>query len=279
MPQNAAGRETEPAVWVPTASGTMPAATAAAGPLEEPPGVCPSAWGLRVGGGRSKKANSVVCTLPTTTAPAARRAATIQASAPAGGASARVGLPAQVGSPATSITSLIATGMPCSRPRQRPASASASQAAASTRAEASVTRQNAWTSPSIAAIRARQRSTSALAVSPPLRSSAARPATRPGSATVGSSGGGSGRGRWDWDMPDHRPAAGRRQAGPRAAAAAARCFGHSGCGPKQVRWRRVGVTAGSRDGLSAAGAAGAAASRRAIAARCVNEAVGAGRSA
>ena len=36
-PQNAAGRMTEPFVWLPTASGTTPAATAAAEPMDEPP--------------------------------------------------------------------------------------------------------------------------------------------------------------------------------------------------------------------------------------------------
>ena len=34
----AAGRITEPLVWVPMAPGTMPQATAAAEPLDEPPG-------------------------------------------------------------------------------------------------------------------------------------------------------------------------------------------------------------------------------------------------
>ena len=38
-------------VWVPNASGTIPAATAAADPLDEPPGVWSSACGLRVGPG------------------------------------------------------------------------------------------------------------------------------------------------------------------------------------------------------------------------------------
>src|SRR5262245_2897431 len=38
-PQKAAGRITEPPVWVPSANGIMPAATAAAEPAEEPPGV------------------------------------------------------------------------------------------------------------------------------------------------------------------------------------------------------------------------------------------------
>ena len=38
-PQKAAGRMIEPTVCVPSASGTMPAATATAEPLDEPPGV------------------------------------------------------------------------------------------------------------------------------------------------------------------------------------------------------------------------------------------------
>lgn len=35
----------EPAVWLPKASGTMPQATAAAEPLEEPPVCAPSSTG------------------------------------------------------------------------------------------------------------------------------------------------------------------------------------------------------------------------------------------
>ena len=46
-----AGRITDPPVWVPSASGTMPAPTAAADPGREPPGVWPAWWGLRVRGG------------------------------------------------------------------------------------------------------------------------------------------------------------------------------------------------------------------------------------
>src|SRR3954454_13607007 len=38
-PQNEAGRITEPPVWVPRARGIMPAATAAAEPDDDPPGV------------------------------------------------------------------------------------------------------------------------------------------------------------------------------------------------------------------------------------------------
>ena len=124
MPQYAAGRLTEPAVCVPSASGTMPAATTAAGPALDPPGVWDRSCGLRVGGGPSKYANSVVCALPTNDG--------------AGGAQLRDdlrvdagcrrllagALPARVGKPATSITSLMATGMPCSGPRTLPAARS-----------------------------------------------------------------------------------------------------------------------------------------------------------
>ena len=48
MPQKAAGRTSEPAVCEPNASGTMPSATAAADPLDEPPGVASRSSGLRV---------------------------------------------------------------------------------------------------------------------------------------------------------------------------------------------------------------------------------------
>src|SRR5262245_49911241 len=80
IPQYAAGRSTEPTVWLPMASGTMPAATAAAEPLELPPGVCSRFQGLRVGAG-SMYANCVVCVLPRIAAPAALRRATAALSA------------------------------------------------------------------------------------------------------------------------------------------------------------------------------------------------------
>ena len=47
-PQKAAGRITEPLVWVPTAPGRNPMATAAAEPLDDPPGVWAGFHGLRV---------------------------------------------------------------------------------------------------------------------------------------------------------------------------------------------------------------------------------------
>ncbi len=70
----------EPAVCVAKAAGTMPLATAAAEPLDEPPGVWSVApCGLRVGPGW-KVANSVVTVLPISSAPALRLAATQAAS-------------------------------------------------------------------------------------------------------------------------------------------------------------------------------------------------------
>src|SRR5258707_7468046 len=50
-PQKAAGRMTEPPVWLPSESGSMPAATAAAEPDDDPPGVCAGLCGLRVPAG------------------------------------------------------------------------------------------------------------------------------------------------------------------------------------------------------------------------------------
>src|SRR5579863_3626301 len=62
-PQYDAGRMMEPAVCVPKASGAIPAAMAAADPLDEPPGVCAGLCGLAVFPG-VKQANSVVTVLP-----------------------------------------------------------------------------------------------------------------------------------------------------------------------------------------------------------------------
>src|SRR5215469_12844091 len=70
-PQKAAGRITEPPVCVPIASGTIKSATAAADPLDDPPGEKPGAYGLVVGPGWTL-ANSVDTVLPSKMPPAAR---------------------------------------------------------------------------------------------------------------------------------------------------------------------------------------------------------------
>src|ERR1700685_1818851 len=79
VPQKLAGRMVEPMTWVPSAALTMAAATDAAEPLDEPPGVCTVFQGLRVPRG-CDAANSVVTVLPTITAPASRSARTLAAS-------------------------------------------------------------------------------------------------------------------------------------------------------------------------------------------------------
>src|SRR3954465_6150056 len=77
--QKAAGRITEPAVCDPVAIGTMPAATAAAEPEDDPPGVCSRLCGLRVLP-VCWCANSVVTVLPRMMPPARRSIATVEAS-------------------------------------------------------------------------------------------------------------------------------------------------------------------------------------------------------
>src|SRR5207342_1788190 len=96
QPQNAAGRITDPTVWVPKASGTMKSPTAAAEPLEEPPGVCSGLCGLVVLPQGNRLANSVVTVLPKSTPPAARLSATHAASA-AGRLPLWIGEPYSVG--------------------------------------------------------------------------------------------------------------------------------------------------------------------------------------
>src|SRR6266567_349519 len=78
-PQYAAGLITEPPVWLPIAIGTMPAATPAAEPDDEPPGVWAGLRGLRVAAG-SRLANSVETVLPSLMPPARRTSVTMAAS-------------------------------------------------------------------------------------------------------------------------------------------------------------------------------------------------------
>src|SRR5258707_14648933 len=78
-PQKLAGLITEPPVCVPVAIGKKPAATPAADPDDEPPGVCARFLGLRVLPG-SRWANSVVTVLPSSVPPVRRISATSPAS-------------------------------------------------------------------------------------------------------------------------------------------------------------------------------------------------------
>jgi hypothetical protein len=109
-PQKLAGRRIEPPTWLPIATMAMPAATAAAEPEEEPPGVRAGSCGLVVGPA-TMSANSVVTALPTMTAPARRRAWAAAASRPVD-VPAKIGEPKPVGMSAVSMMSLSAIGMP-----------------------------------------------------------------------------------------------------------------------------------------------------------------------
>src|SRR3954471_7850192 len=102
-PQKEAGLTIEPPVCVPSAARHISVATAAALPLEEPPGVWLRFHGLRVGGG-SKQAHSVVTVLPSRIAPAFLSDLTIAASR-AAICPSRSGEPHFVGQPVTSMMS------------------------------------------------------------------------------------------------------------------------------------------------------------------------------
>ena len=76
-PQHAAGIRIEPPPSLPCATGSIPAATAAAAPPDEPPGVRSRSQGLRVaplwrGSVVGRIPNSGMFVVPTTTNPASR---------------------------------------------------------------------------------------------------------------------------------------------------------------------------------------------------------------
>ena len=123
---------TEPAVWVPSAAGTMPAATAAADPAEDPPDVWAALCGLHVVAG-VRSASSVVTVLPRMTAPAARRCETHAASFK-GRRPAKIGEPFSVGKSVVSKMSFTPIGTPCSGPVPLPDRKASSQALACARA-------------------------------------------------------------------------------------------------------------------------------------------------
>src|SRR5438445_12045833 len=114
MPQYDAGRIVEAPVWLARASGTMPAATAAAEPLDEPPGEYAGSCGLRVLP-EAPHANSVVTVLPMIRAPAPRSRA-ITAASRDGVRPACSGEPFSVGMSAVSMMSFTPIGTPWSGP-------------------------------------------------------------------------------------------------------------------------------------------------------------------
>ena len=134
----------------------MPAATAAADPPLDPPGMRPRSQGLRVilkpeFSVEEPIANSSMLSLPTITAPSALSRATTVASY--GGTNpARILEPQVVGTPAVHSTSLSATGIPVSG-RQLPDAIARSAASACRSASSAVTARKASTRGSTAAMR------------------------------------------------------------------------------------------------------------------------------
>ena len=162
----------EPAVWLPSAAGTMPSATAAAEPADDPPGVWARLRGLRVLAGVSS-ASSVVTVLPMMTAPALRRAATQVrvALGAAAGENRRAVLGRQVGG-VEDVFDADRHAMQ-RRPALSPARNAASASRACVRARSGSRCSQACTSPSRAAMRSRQARTSASEESSPLRMASA----------------------------------------------------------------------------------------------------------
>ncbi len=116
-PQHAAGIRIDPPPSEPVAHGTMPAATAAAEPPEEPPGVRAESQGLRVTplaalAVHGKIISSGTFVIPIGIAPAARRRRTTSPSAASAGGYERD--PRVTDWPATGMSSLIAIGTPAS---------------------------------------------------------------------------------------------------------------------------------------------------------------------
>src|SRR5262249_22654785 len=103
-----------PVVWVPSAIGTMWSATAAAEPLDEPPGVRARSCGLRVVPG-CRLANSVVTVLPSSTPPARRVSAT-QAASRLSPRPRWIRVPPSVGEATVSVMSLAPNGPPATCP-------------------------------------------------------------------------------------------------------------------------------------------------------------------
>ena len=148
-PQNAAGRITEPLVCEPIAAGTTPAATAAADPIDEPPGVREGSQGFSAWPG-VMNASSAVTVFPSTIAPAASAALTA-GHVTSGTRPANSALPFSVGIPAVSKMSLTPIGMPSSGPTVPPERRRSSEAVASRCARAASSQTKAWICGSVSA--------------------------------------------------------------------------------------------------------------------------------
>src|SRR5699024_6320518 len=119
-PHAPAGIRIDPPPSDPCAIGTIPAATAAPAPPEEPPGDRVGSHGFTGGGAISVsvyggRPSSGVAVLPTRLAPASANRVPTPSSTP-GTKPSRAAEPACIGTPATIVRSLIGTGTPSSAP-------------------------------------------------------------------------------------------------------------------------------------------------------------------
>src|ERR671917_2686851 len=174
--QNAAGLRSDPPKSLPSATGTNPAASAAAAPPLEPPADSPCRYGLcvtpKIGLNVCEPAaNSGTFVLPIRTVPAARSRATTSSSS--SGTVSASGEPQVVRMPPVAWLSLCATGSPCSGPSSSPAASAASAASAAARAPSASNVTTALTRPSTSSMRARQASVNSRADSCRERISAA----------------------------------------------------------------------------------------------------------
>ena len=145
-PQNDAGLRSEPPMSEPSASGTMPAASAHAAPPLDPPAEREGSTGLRVTPKTVLKvwepaANSGTLVLPTKTAPARRTRSTSSSSWSATW-SARTGEPKVCGQPSSAWVSFTANGRPCSGPVGSPEACAWSATAAAARGPLGVERDD-----------------------------------------------------------------------------------------------------------------------------------------
>lgn len=134
-PQSADGMRIDPPPSDPVASGTMPAAMAAAVPPDDPPGERSVFHGLRVAPNGALLVSafqpcSGVFVLPSTTQPAARKRATCVESSAAGASSTCSAEPNVVVNPAAASRSFTPIGMPASGPTVSPAASRSSMRAA-----------------------------------------------------------------------------------------------------------------------------------------------------
>ncbi len=187
-PHDADGMRIEPPPSPPMPTATIPAATATAVPPDEPPGVRVGSQGLRVRPNRSDSVkgnspNSGMFVRPTITAPAARSRS---ATAPSRAETTSFARPPYVVTvPATSFSSLIATGTPCSGPRSSPRARAPSRAAASARAPSARTTVKALSVGSTASMRLSTLSRRSAAETSPAASAPAWPSTPPHSRSSG----------------------------------------------------------------------------------------------